>query len=158
MTRMGGERELASSLFQGEDKRGIILFDGVCNMCNGGVNLVLDLDDGKSFRFAALQSPAGMALLERGGRQRDDISSIILSTPDATYDRSEAILRIGVEMFGGTLLFPLALLSQAAIFLVPAVIRDTVYDFVADNRYSFLGKRDECRLDDDRYQDCFLPD
>jgi hypothetical protein len=38
MTRMGGERELASSLFQGEDKRGIILFDGVCNMCNGGVN------------------------------------------------------------------------------------------------------------------------
>jgi predicted DCC family thiol-disulfide oxidoreductase YuxK len=61
-------------------------------------------------------------------------------------------------MFGGTLLFPLALLSQAAIFLVPAVIRDTVYDFVADNRYSFLGKRDECRLDDDRYQDCFLPD
>ena len=67
-------------------------------------------------------------------------------------------MRIGVEMFGGTLLFPLALLSQAAIFLVPAVIRDTVYDFVADNRYSFLGKRDECRLDDDRYQDCFLPD
>jgi hypothetical protein len=60
------------------DRRPVILFDGVCNMCNGGVNFVLDWDPAGKVRFCALQSDAGRALLQRCGRSADDISSIVL--------------------------------------------------------------------------------
>jgi predicted DCC family thiol-disulfide oxidoreductase YuxK len=60
------------------DSRPVILFDGVCNLCNGGVNFMLDWDRRGEFRLAALQSPAGRKLLQRSGRSPDDISSIVL--------------------------------------------------------------------------------
>lgn len=76
----GGESEQASVVddYFAADKRPIILFDGVCNLCNGGVNLALDLDPPGNLRFAALQSPAGRRLLARAGRDPSDISSIVL--------------------------------------------------------------------------------
>ncbi|XP_024516609.1 DCC family protein At1g52590, chloroplastic isoform X1 [Selaginella moellendorffii] len=76
------------------DTRPVILFDGVCNLCNGGVNFVLDRDPRARLRFAALQSNAGRALLERSGRSRDDISSIVLVEKQRSYIKSEAVLRI----------------------------------------------------------------
>lgn len=73
------------------DKRPIILFDGVCNLCNGGVNLALDLDPPGNLRFAALQSDAGRSLLKRAGRDPNDISSIVL------------VVWLGGQMGGGGL-------------------------------------------------------
>jgi len=62
----------------GTDQRPVILYDGVCNLCNGAVNFMLDWDTSARFRLAALQSPAGRRLLARCGRSPDDISSIVL--------------------------------------------------------------------------------
>ncbi|GAQ91675.1 hypothetical protein KFL_008320040 [Klebsormidium nitens] len=84
----------AGARYFAADKRPIILFDGVCNFCNGGVNFMLDNDPQGKLRFAALQSDAGRALLQRAGRAPEDISSIVLIEPDRSYTHSEAILRI----------------------------------------------------------------
>lgn len=135
------------------DKRPVILFDGVCNLCNGGVNLALDLDPPGKLRFAALQSDAGRALLARAGRDPSDISSIVLVEEHGAYVKSDAVLRIA------TYLENPALPAAAALgMFFPEQLRDAVYDLVAANRYELLGMKDECRLGDDRFDDRFVAD
>jgi len=132
------------------DKRSIILFDGVCNLCNNGVQTAVGNDPQQKFRFAALQSDIGRALQQRCGRQPDDLSSIVLVTPDAFHIKSEAILRIG-----SGLRQPFPVLA-APLFIIPLPVRDAVYDQIANNRYSFFGKRDVCQLSDNQHADRFL--
>lgn len=111
---------------------------------------MLDWDVAGACRFAALQSPAGRALLRRSGRAPDDISSIVLVEEGASHVRSEAILRIGQRL---GLPFP----ALAALgLLVPTGLRDAAYDVVADNRYSVFGRTPACRLSDDRFADRFV--
>lgn len=129
------------------DSRPVILYDGVCGMCNSAVNLALDWDREAAFRFAALQSAAGRALLRRAGRAPDDVSSIVLVEPGGAYIKSEAVRRIAARLN-----LPLALLAGLAQ-LVPLGVKDAAYDVVADNRYSVFGLRDECRLGDARYEE-----
>uniref|UniRef100_A0A7S0AWY2 Thiol-disulfide oxidoreductase DCC n=1 Tax=Minutocellus polymorphus TaxID=265543 RepID=A0A7S0AWY2_9STRA len=132
------------------DKRPVILFDGVCNMCNGAVNLALDYDPDAKLRFSALQSNVGRALLQTNGRDADDISSIVLVTSDGAFIKSDAILRITEELTPSWLPLPLAKpAARAGRALVPKFLRDLIYDGVADNRYSILGMRDECRFGDE---------
>lgn len=114
---------------------------------------MLQLDPGGIFRFAALQSAAGKTLLQRSGRAPDDISSIVLVEENASYIKSEAILRIAQRLKIPLVPFPLL---AAAGLGVPKGFRDFVYDQVADNRYDLLGKRTACRLSDDRFADRFL--
>ena len=63
-----------------QDKRPVILFDGVCNLCNNAVNLALDWDPNAKLRFSALQSNVGRSLLQANGREANDISSIVVVT------------------------------------------------------------------------------
>lgn len=128
------------------DARPIILYDGVCNLCNGAVDVMLRLDPRRPgrVRLAALQSPAGRALLKRSGRAEDDISSIVLVERDGFYIRSEAVRRIAAGLGAPTLLPLLA----AAAAPVPLFLRDKAYDMVADNRYGLFGRTRECRLSD----------
>ena len=141
-----------------EDKRPIILFDGVCNLCNNAVNLALDWDPSGKLRFAALQSNVGRSLLQSHGREADDISSIVFVTKSGAYTKSDAILGITEE------LNPLPILSlkpfaKIASNIVPQFLRDLIYDGVADNRYSIMGMRDECRMDyDGEFTDRFVDD
>ena len=114
------------------------------------MNFVLDWDTLQKLRFAALQSDAGRALLERSGRRPDDISSIVLVDPSESYIKSDAVLRIAEY-----LQIPFPLLAQFFLPL-PLLIRDTVYDQVAANRYFFFGKTDACRLGDDTFADRFV--
>jgi predicted DCC family thiol-disulfide oxidoreductase YuxK len=127
------------------DKRPIILFDGVCNMCNNAVNLALDWDPRGNLRFAALQSDVGRALLEKNGRRADDITTIVLVASDGAYTKSDAILKITEA------LAPPFLPTKPAValgrMLIPQFVRDLIYDQVADNRYQLMGKRDTCRFD-----------
>ena len=145
-----------------QDSRPIILFDGVCNLCNGAVNLALDWDPSGKLRFAALQSKVGQNLLQAHGRDANDISSIVFVTPKGAYTKSDAILGITQEL--NPLPFvPLKPLALAGQYMVPQILRDAVYDGVANNRYSIMGKRDECRFDadgefDDRFVDENLAD
>ena len=137
--------------------RPVILYDGVCNLCNGAVNLALDIDAREAFRFAALQSNAGREMLRSVGRKADDISSIVLvevtsQGEPAGHIKSEAVLRIASGMGG-----PWSLLGAMGL-LFPLPVRDAVYDFVAENRYNVLGKREVCRLSDAGLEDRFLKD
>ena len=135
------------------DKRPVILFDGVCNLCNGAVNLALDWDPKGKLRFSALQSNVGRALLQANGREADDISSIVLVKQDGAYIKSDAILRI-TEAF--VPLKPAAVLSR---YVVPRFLRDIIYDGVANNRYDIMGKQDQCRFDaDGEFEDRFVDD
>lgn len=122
------------------------------------VNLALDWDPNGKLRFAALQSNVGRALLQVSGRDADDISSIVLVTKDGAYTKSDAVLRIAQELTPLSLL-PLKPAAALAELVVPKFLRDIIYDGVADNRYAVLGKRNECRLDDDgAFNDRFVDD
>uniref|UniRef100_A0A5B7BUI4 DCC family protein n=1 Tax=Davidia involucrata TaxID=16924 RepID=A0A5B7BUI4_DAVIN len=131
--------EETSSFFE-QDSRPIMLFDGVCNLCNGGVNIVRDNDRNRRIRFEALQSEAGKKLLRRSGRAPDDISSVVLVEKERSYIKSEAVLKI-MEYID--LPFP-----QLAFFLqfVPLFIRNFAYDNVANNRYTIFGRSDSCEI------------
>ena len=140
------------------DQRPIILFDGVCNLCNNAVNLALDWDPKGKLRFAALQSKVGRALLEANGRKADDISSIVLVTSGGAYTKSDAVLKITEALTPLSMLplKPVAILGQ---YLIPKFLRDIVYDGVADNRYKVMGTQDQCRFDaDGEFEDRFVDD
>lgn len=140
----------STTYFPNTDLRPIILYDGICNFCNGGVNFALRLDKLKALRFAALQSTAGKSLLRRSGRDPDDISSIVLVTPQQSYIKSEAVLKIAAELQQ-----PLPLLASIAT-VFPLEFRDVVYDLIANNRYSLFGKTDSCRVGDVDFTDRFI--
>ena len=147
-----GTAEAATrAFFDGADDRPIVLFDGECMLCNGGVDFMLNFDTEGRARFAALQSSAGRDLLVRAGRQPDDISSIVLVESDTTaHVKSDAILRIARLLDA-----PLPVLAPLG-FLVPQGVRDGFYDWVSENRYSFFGKSENCRLRDANFNDRFL--
>lgn len=142
--RSGGEQAVdcvkATDNFFEQDSRPIMLFDGVCNLCNGGVKFVRDNDRERRIRFEALQSEAGKNLLRRAGRAPDDISSVVLVEKERSYIKSDAVLRI-MEYIN--IPFP-----QLAFFLkfVPIFLRDFAYDNVANNRYAFFGRSDSCDI------------
>lgn len=127
----------------------IILFDGVCNLCNGSVNFVIDRDPDRWFRFAPLQSRAARLLLERCGHMNHGLDSIVLIEDGKCYTKSTAALRIARK-----LAMPWKLMY--AFIVVPRVLRDAVYDLVASNRYRWFGKRDECRVPTPELKSLFL--
>ncbi|CAE8588485.1 unnamed protein product [Polarella glacialis] len=138
---------LFNNLFA-RDQRPVVLYDGVCNMCNRAVDVALDKDpEGKRLRFSALQSEVGKLLLVLCGRAAEDLSSMIVVKPDGTcVVQSDAALFVGQQLEGSPLLKGA---SEVAQRLLPKGLRDVVYNQVADNRYSVLGKRAEMRLGED---------
>jgi predicted DCC family thiol-disulfide oxidoreductase YuxK len=121
----------------------IILFDGVCNLCNASVQFVIERDPTAIFRFAALQSDFGQSILAKNGIYTEgsssDFDSIILVENGQVYDRSTAALRIAKRLSGG--------IKFMAIFLVvPKFIRDFFYKIIARNRYRWFGKQETCWL------------
>jgi predicted DCC family thiol-disulfide oxidoreductase YuxK len=118
---------------------GIILFDGVCNLCNGFVQFVIRRDPSARFRFAALQSDAAAALLRQAGVSTPLPDSVVLVAGGRVHVRSAAVLRVARG-----LRFPWPL-AYAGI-LVPPVIRDRLYDVVAARRYRWFGRRETCMV------------
>ena len=116
---------------------GTILFDGVCNLCNGFVQFVIRRDPQARFRFAALSSEPAMRLLQEVGALSQVPDSIVLVQDGTLYFRSDAALRIARG-----LTFPWPLLSVFRV--VPRFVRDGVYDFIAARRYRWFGRREVC--------------
>lgn len=119
----------------------IVLFDGVCNLCNASVTFIIDHDPGAIFRFAALQSDAGRELLRSQGipAHRGDPDSIVLVEDGKVFGESTAALRIARRLSG-----PIRLL--AVCLLLPRALRDPIYRFVARHRYRWFGRTESCRV------------
>lgn len=118
----------------------VILFDGVCNLCNSSVQLVIKRDKKDLFRFAALQSDFGTALAQELDIDTSKVDSIILINEDKKYwIKSSAALRVAGHMSGA---YPL--LSGFLVF--PAFLRNIVYDFIARNRYKWYGRQEYCMV------------
>ena len=118
----------------------IILFDGVCNLCNDSVQLIIERDKNDVFRFASLQSEVGQKLTSERGIDPEAMDSIILIEPGiAYYEKSTAALEISKHLTGGY-----SLLRYFSF--LPEGFRNGVYDIIAKNRYKWFGKKDECMI------------
>ncbi|WP_010516695.1 thiol-disulfide oxidoreductase DCC family protein [Croceivirga radicis] len=128
----------------------IILFDGVCNLCNGAVQFIIKRDKRSVFKFASLQSEIGKQLTKERGIDTELLDSIILIEPGiAYYSKSTAALEI-MKSFGGVW-------NLTRLFTVlPEGFRDIVYDFIAKNRYKWFGKKDACMIPTPELQSRFL--
>jgi len=118
----------------------IILFDGVCNLCNGSVNFILKHEKDSQFRFASIQSEVGRELLLWCGLRSDYSEAVVYLENGNVYLGSTAALKIGQK-----LLFPWSILSNIGM-LVPKFIRYRVYIQIAKHRYQWFGKRDSCTV------------
>ena len=120
------------------DHLSLVLFDGVCNLCNSSVNFIMDHDRQQRFRFASLQSEAGQEVLARHELATDYRHSLVLVEGEKAFTKSTAALKIARCLDGA---WPLCY-----VFIVlPPVIRDFFYDIVARNRYRLFGRSDTCR-------------
>jgi len=127
----------------------VVLFDGVCNLCNGSVRFIIERDPRARFQFAPLQSPVADRLIGARVDRASLPDSIVLVDDGRLYVRSSAALRIARG-----LRFPWPL---AWVFIaVPRPIRDWVYDLIARHRYAWFGRRDECVVPTSQTKDRFL--
>ena len=117
----------------------VLLFDGVCNLCNSSINLIIDHDPKGHFKFAALQSEFGQQKLKELGYDQESFDSLVLLSEGKVYKKSSAALRIARKLTG---LYPLLYI----FIIVPPFIRHGVYNIIAKNRYKWWGKRDSCRM------------
>ncbi|MBP6181007.1 DUF393 domain-containing protein [Flavobacterium sp.] len=132
-----------------KDKK-IILFDGVCNLCNSAVQFIIKHDTKDVFRFVALQSDLGQEIIKYIGINTKNIDSIILYQPGiAYYYKSEAALEIA-ESLGG--FFNLATLCT----ILPSSFSNYIYDYIAKNRYKWYGKKESCMIPTKELQAKFL--
>ena len=123
-----------------KDKQ-LILFDGVCNLCNSSVLFVIKRDKTNTFLFAPLQSEVGKTIINEYNIDTTKTDSILLFDPKSykIYEKSSAALHIAKQLS-----FPYYLM--AVFFIVPTVVRNVLYDFVAKNRYKWFGKKDACMI------------
>ncbi len=120
-------------------KKATILFDGVCNLCNGFVNFVIDRDHQARFQFGSLQSAAGQALLKSYTFESAALTTVILIEDDKLYSESTAVLKILRGLGGGWKVFYI-------LMVIPKFIRDFFYNLVSRHRYYLFGKREYCRI------------
>lgn len=119
----------------------VVLFDGVCNLCNASVNLFIDMDRDARLRFASLQSEAARDLLRARGvpAPEGDPESILLVEGARVWDRSDAVLRLSRHL-------PAPWRWGAVFIVVPRALRDAVYKLIARNRYRWFGRSEVCRM------------
>ena len=129
----------------------LLLFDGVCNLCNGAVNFVIEADPDAYFRLGTLQSDAARPYLRAFGRDPEAMSTVVLIENGQLYTRSTAVLRVLRRLEA-----PWSLLW--AFIVVPRPVRDWLYDRVAASRYDWFGQRDECRVPTPDLRARFLDD
>ena len=117
----------------------LILFDGICNLCNRSVLFVISHDPVARFSFASLQSDAGQRILSRFGLPVGDFDSFVYIKDGKVYSRSTAALHVLKDLGG--------LWEITYVFIIiPSPLRDFIYDLIAKYRYLIFGKRDSCMV------------
>ena len=121
------------------DKKPIILFDGVCNLCNRAVQTVIKHDSNGRFLFASLQSEEGQKMLQQYQLLSNDLNSFVLIQNGKAYTKSTGALKVTKQLTGWWQLL-------YAFMIVPKFIRDAVYSWISNNRYKWFGKKESCRI------------
>ena len=136
-------------MMQVDNEKGIVLFDGVCHLCDGAVRFILKRERAAELKFAPLQSDSGKSLLEKYGYPSAYLDGLILIENNRAHDRSSACLRIAGKLnFPWRLLFPL--------LIIPKPLRDFIYGIIAAVRYRWFGKKESCCLPTGQDQARFL--
>ena len=117
----------------------IILFDGVCNFCNGSVNFIIEHDRKNYFKFAPLQSGIGEKLLDEHGIDKTETDSVVLVENGKAYTHSTAALKVAQKLDGAWSWF-------YAFIIIPKPVRDFFYKTFAKYRYKLFGKTDACMM------------
>ncbi|MFC7371467.1 thiol-disulfide oxidoreductase DCC family protein [Fictibacillus iocasae] len=130
-------------------ERVVILFDGVCNMCNGAVQFMLKHERDHRLRFAAMQSETGAKLLASHGLPSNQMDSFVIIKDGVAYTKSDAAVQAASH-----LKYPwrIAVLGKA----IPRGIRDMIYSYIAKNRYKWFGKKETCMLPSPGVKDRFI--
>jgi len=126
----------------------IILFDGVCNFCNGAVNFIIKRDKERVFRFAPLQSEVGQELLKEY-HLPTKMESFVLICKGKAYKKTSAALQIA-SILGG------AWKITGVLWILPPFARDWAYTIIANNRYKWFGKKDACMIPTPEIRSLFL--
>jgi len=127
----------------------VVLFDGVCNLCNSSVNFLIDRDSNATFRLASLQSDFAAQLLPRFHVDPSKVDSVAFYVDGKLYQRSRAVLEIARRMRRG---WPLLYV----FIIIPGFLRDAIYNWIARNRYKWFGKQDTCRIPTPELKSRFL--
>ena len=129
----------------------ILLFDGVCNLCNAAVQYVIRHDKKKTIKFASLQSPFGTNVLSEEYRDTSALKTVIYIKNEEVLTKSSAFLTLMKDLGG---------IHQTAIvfWIIPRIVRDALYDFIAANRYAVFGKKESCYLPSPELEDRFIQD
>jgi len=130
------------------DKK-IILFDGVCNLCNRSVQFILRRDKKNQFVFGSLQGQTGRELLTEFNMPVTALHTFVLVENGKVYLRSTAALRVLRYLGGGWQLF-------YAFMVVPRFVRDGIYNLISRNRYKWFGKNESCMIPDTKWEPRFL--
>ncbi|MCH8250479.1 MAG: DUF393 domain-containing protein [Proteobacteria bacterium] len=128
----------------------IVLFDGICNLCESSVQFVIRHDRQSRFRFASLQSEAGRRILDEFQYEANELSSIILIDNGELSRKSRAALNIARQLDGAWPTF------YFLFFWVPPFIADKVYDYVGNRRYRWFGMKEDCWVPDESLRARFL--
>jgi len=127
----------------------LLLFDGVCNLCDGAVQFLLKRDRRGLIHFASIQSDLGSELYRQHGLDPERPNTMLLITPKGVFHQSDAALEIA-GLLGGVW-------RLARIFkFLPRSVRDSMYLFIADHRYRWFGKKDQCLLPRPEWRARFL--
>ncbi|MEI6765044.1 MAG: thiol-disulfide oxidoreductase DCC family protein [Bacteroidota bacterium] len=128
----------------------ILLFDGVCNLCNRTVQFTIKNDPRAKFKFASLQSDSGQALLQQFNLPTDRFDSLVLIKGNNYFVKSSAVLRILKELRGAWKL-------GYFFIILPRPFRDFFYNLIAKSRYRIFGKRETCMIPSPEINKRFLP-
>ena len=123
----------------GEIPDNLVLFDGVCNLCNALVQFVIRHDPKAKFRFAAIQSDIGRTIFQKYGMDPVDLQTFVFISDNQVFLRSSAAIAVA-SRFGG------AWRMCAIFWLIPRFVRDAVYSAIAKNRYRWFGRKETCMI------------
>jgi predicted DCC family thiol-disulfide oxidoreductase YuxK len=127
----------------------VLLFDGVCNLCNSSVQFIIKNDKKGKFRFASIQSDYGQQAIKEYDLGDENLKTVILIADGKAYKKSTAALEVARRMDG---LWPLLYV----FWIVPYPLRDLVYNWIANNRYKWFGKKDQCMIPSPELKDRFI--
>lgn len=133
----------------GFNNKSIILFDGVCNLCNSSVIFILKHDKKEQFLFSSLQSEQAKNILLQITTENLNLDSIILIEKRIIYEKSTAALKIFKELNNGYKLL-------YSFIIIPKFIRDFAYDYISKNRYKWFGKKEHCMIPSSKIKNRFL--